>query len=137
MFMPLNVCLRRVVLFGAERGEGREKLDKLARFADEILAVPETVPYATEGAHELPDNVRFHPHTVEESDLSELLADADFVVSDLTSRAWNERIAAACRSSGRLVNIIDEKDLCTVYLMALVERPNLTLAVSTGGRCAF
>lgn len=137
MFMPLNVRLRRVVLFGAERGEGREKLDKIARFADEIVAVPESLPCRFEDADDVPANVVVHAVAAVDADLGALVSGASLVVSDLESRALNERIAALCRDRGILVNVLDEKDLCDVYLTALVERPNLLLSVSTGGRCAF
>jgi siroheme synthase-like protein len=137
MYMPLNVRLDRVVLFGAERGEGLAKLGKIARFASAVVAVPESLPIPAQVAASVPANVAFRDRPASETDLSEAIEGADFVVSDLSSRSLNERIAALCHDRGILVNIIDQKDLCDVYLMAIVDRPNVVLAVSTRGRCAF
>ena len=42
MYMPLNVDIKRCVVFGGEREEGLQKTEKMAVFADDLLIVPET-----------------------------------------------------------------------------------------------
>jgi precorrin-2 dehydrogenase/sirohydrochlorin ferrochelatase len=47
----------------------------------------------------------------------------------------NRQIARDAAASGALVNIVDRPELCTFTVPAVVHRGDLTLAVSTDGRC--
>ena len=151
MFMPLMVDLKRVILFGGERGEGRQKCEKLACYADELLVVPER-PFPQE---EIVLDAGPLPHVAERLELSEarripvaaepassssigrFISGATFVVSDLSDRALNEQIASTCRERGILCNVIDTKDLCSVWFMSLIDTPHLVAAISSKGGCAY
>lgn len=151
MYMPLMVDLKRVVIFGGERGEGRQKCEKLACYADELLVVPEgpgrgsaidltpgALPNVAErlalpGPRRIP--VAAEPAAPE--NIERFIAGATFVVSDLLDRALNERIAGVCRERGILCNVIDTKDLCTVWFMSLIDTGHLVAAISSKGGCAY
>ncbi|NNM53093.1 MAG: hypothetical protein HKM05_00025 [Spirochaetales bacterium] len=151
MYMPLMVNIRRAVVFGGERGEGLQKSQKLALFADELLIVPEA-PMATstlvfpagklsevKEKLELPRQreIPVHPVVAADCDLEAVIRDATFIVSDLLDEHLNQRIAKAGERAGVLVNVIDTKPLCNTWFMSLIETPHLLAGLSTKGQAAF
>ncbi len=163
MYMPLNVDIKKAYIFGGERGEGLQKTQKLGIFADEILVIAEEfrtldemfmgngqereiiIPpgYPSELNEKLyletQRRVPVHPVLARDMDLEGLLQPGPgvFVVSDLQDRKLNERISRLCQSRGILCNIIDTKDLCTVWFMSLIQTPSLSVAISSRGGAAF
>jgi len=150
--MPLSIDIKKALIFGGERGEGLQKTQKLALFADEILVIPEgEAPgeilvergYPSELKEKLYlDQDRVVPVHSQRADAVELEAllqpgPGVFVVSDLTSRVRNEEISRLCQERGILCNIIDTKDLCTVWFMSLIQTPHLSVALSTRGGAAY
>ena len=151
MYMPLMVNIRRAVVFGGERGEGLQKTQKLALFADELLVVPEA-PVATstlvfpagklselKEKLELPQQreVPVHPVVAAKCDLDAVIRGATFLVSDLLDEHLNQQIAQAGERAGVLVNVIDTKPLCNTWFMSLIETPHLLAGLSTKGHAAF
>jgi precorrin-2 dehydrogenase/sirohydrochlorin ferrochelatase len=61
------------------------------------------------------------------------LSNAFLVVGATNSPAVNSRVAADCAAMNRLVNIVDEPELCNFIVPATVQRGALNIAVSTGG----
>jgi uroporphyrin-III C-methyltransferase/precorrin-2 dehydrogenase/sirohydrochlorin ferrochelatase len=67
----------------------------------------------------------------------------EFVESDLDSQRWviaatdrscvNRQIAAAAEARGLFVNVVDDAELSTAIMPALVDRSPLMIAVSSGG----
>jgi siroheme synthase-like protein len=49
------------------------------------------------------------------------------------SREVSEKLSAAARAAGKLVNVEDMNDLCDFYFTANIKRGDLLIAVSTGG----
>ncbi|MCB2197814.1 bifunctional precorrin-2 dehydrogenase/sirohydrochlorin ferrochelatase [bacterium] len=49
----------------------------------------------------------------------------------------NRQVSEEARERGIPVNVVDQPDLCTVYFAAVVRRPPLTIAISTGGAAPF
>lgn len=49
----------------------------------------------------------------------------------------NRLVSEEAQAKGIPVNVVDQPDLCTVYFAAIVRRPPLTLAISTGGAAPF
>lgn len=153
-YMPLMVDMKRVVVFGGERGEGLQKTQKLALFADELLVVPEaegvgaTIELPAGAQSELkeklllprPRSVPVHPRAAARlrwGELRRLVRDRTWVVSDLVDRRLNERIRAECRRQGVLCTVVDTKDLCSAWFMGLIQTEHLTVAVSSGGTISF
>jgi siroheme synthase-like protein len=151
VYMPLMVDIRRALIFGGERGEGLQKAEKLAFFAEEILVVPEgsgapevLVFGPGQGKH-VREKLVFtdqvvvpvHPQVAAEVDLDAMIREANFVTSDLADRRLNRRIAQICNQRGKICNIIDDKELCNTWFMSLIHTPAMMLGVSSQGGCAF
>lgn len=47
----------------------------------------------------------------------------------------NGRVHADASQAGRLINVVDQPDLCNVFIPAVVRRGNLRVAISTNGAC--
>ena len=151
MYMPLMVDIKRAVVFAGERGEGLQKTQKLALFADELLVVCEAVPASSEifiPAGKPPEvneqlvlraerRVPVHGVRAAEADLDALVTGASFVTSDLSDRALNEKLAAVCRKHHVLCNIIDTKDLCDTWFMSLIETDHLIAGLSTKAKATY
>ena len=150
MYMPLMVDLKRVTVFGGERGEGLQKTQKLASFADELLVVSEgpvvraSIDLPAGPQSELRENlplraprsVPVHPRRaadLTDADLATLVTGRSFVVSDLEDRSVNQRIKATCDRLGVLCTVVDTKDLCSAWFMGLIRTDHLTVALSTSG----
>jgi precorrin-2 dehydrogenase/sirohydrochlorin ferrochelatase len=81
-----------------------------------------TVCHTTEGRYPYQDldvSLRWHDNNI-------------ILVTGLTREA-SEKIAAAGRAAGKLVNVEDMNDLCDFYFTANVKRGDLLIAISTGG----
>jgi siroheme synthase (precorrin-2 oxidase/ferrochelatase) len=151
MYMPLMVDLKKAVVFAGERGEGLQKTQKLALFADELLVVGEAPPSSLEivipagKPSELNENlflktdrrVPVHPVRAADADLDALIAGATFVTSDLADRALNERLAAVAKKHHVLCNIIDTTDLCDTWFMSLIETDHLLAGLSTKAKATY
>ena len=61
------------------------------------------------------------------------LGKAFLVVAAADQPSVNEQIARAAQAASRLVNVVDQPELCDFFLPAIVVRAPLTVAVSTGG----
>jgi len=55
------------------------------------------------------------------------------VIAATDDQAVNEAVAGACRERRIPVNVVDQPRLCTFILPSVIERPPLTVAVSSGG----
>lgn len=151
MYMPLMVDVRRAVVFGGERGEGLQKTQKLALFADELLVVSEAPPTATEivipagKPSEVNENlvlkterrVPIHPTRAADADFDALVTGATFITSDLSDRTLNERLAAVAQKHHVLCNIIDTRDLCDAWFMSLIETDHLLAGLSTKAKATY
>lgn len=154
MHMPLMVELKSVVVFGGERGEGLQKTQKLALFADELLVVPEargqslTIDLPAGAQSELkeklllkePRSVPVYPKAADQLgpfELGRLLKGRSYVVSDVVDRKFNERLKSACDRRHILCTVVDTKDLCSAWFMGLIQTEHLTVAISSGGTISF
>ena len=61
------------------------------------------------------------------------LNDAWLVIAATQDRALNERIAAEAEQQRIPVNVVDTRELCAFQVPAMVERGDLTVAISSGG----
>ncbi len=62
------------------------------------------------------------------------IADAFIVIGATNSRTVNNRIFRDARAGKVLVNIVDEPERCDFILPSVVERGDLAMAISTGGK---
>jgi len=151
MYMPLMVDIKKAVVFGGERGEGLQKTQKLALFADELLVVAESLPAELEivipagKPSEVNENlllkterrVPVHAAAAADADLEALIAGSTFVTSDLADRRLNENIVAAAKKHHVLYNIIDTRDLCDTWFMSLIETEHLIAGLSTKATATY
>ena len=153
MYMPIMVDIQRVTVFGGERGEGLQKTQKLALFADDMLVVPEggcgpaiELPAGpqSEVREKLPlpapRSVPVHPQRAGElsdDELRGLIAGRTWVVSDLESRNVNERIFRIANEEHVLCTVVDTKDLCSVWFMSLVQTEHIKVGISSGAKVSF
>lgn len=73
---------------------------------------------------------------VEPADFADALLDGcALVIAATRARAFNRRVAEACRARRIPVNVVDDPDLCTFFFGAVAEKGPLTVAVSSGGTC--
>lgn len=56
-----------------------------------------------------------------------------FVIAATDDRGLNRRISALCQEKHILVNVVDDRDVCTFLFPALVKRGPLSIGISTGG----
>ncbi len=71
---------------------------------------------------------------VESDYREEALEKAFLVIGATNSAAVNEQVYRDARAKGVLVNVVDDPQLCDFILPSLVERGDLSIAVSTGGK---
>lgn len=151
MYMPLMVDLHRVVIFAGERGEGLQKTEKLAVFADELLVVPETSGAPSEihlpegPLNRVPESLSLGsprripvaPDPASRESIPDHLDGATFVTSDLADEGLNRFLFEQCQQRNILCNVIDVKELCNTWLMSVIDTPNMLAGLSTRGGCAF
>ena len=149
--MPLMVDVGKVVVFGGERGEGRQKAEKLSCFSDRVLVVPESAGGESElvfgpGQPSLlneqlrGDEIRRVPVAAEAASLANIgqfVEGCRFVCSDLQDDGLNREIVRQAQQRGILYNVIDNKALCNVWFMSLIDNPSCVVGLSSNGSCAW
>ena len=56
------------------------------------------------------------------------------VIAATNDKKVNEKRGVYCRSNGKLVNVVDNQELCNFTVPSYVKRGDLLLSVSTGGK---
>ena len=101
------------------------KAEKLLPFGVRIMAV---APMFCEEFREL-DGVR----RVERPFMPEDLEGMMFVIGATNDSAVNAEISRLCRERGIPVNIVDDRENCTFFFLALVKRGDFVAGFSSGG----
>ena len=57
----------------------------------------------------------------------------NFVISATNDVSLNERVAKDCKKYNIIVNVVDQPDICDFIFPSILERGDITVAVSTGG----
>ncbi len=77
-----------------------------------------------------------HESRVEVRAYSDGEAASYFLVISATDDAGvNRKVFADAQDTGRLINVVDQPDLCNIYIPSRIERGDLQVAISTGGKC--
>ena len=89
-------------------------------------------PMVTAGLEQLADAGKLHlqPEIFQETQLGECW----LVVAATADRELNTRIASAAESQQRFCNVVDDAELCSFVMPAVVRRSPITVAVSSSGR---
>ncbi len=131
-YFPMCISLKgtHIILVG-EGNVAIEKLNILQSFDADIYL------FSKQGFSELEsdskDNSKIHiiRRTLTEQDLDQ--RPALVVVADVAS-SEKERISALCQQKYIPVNVVDVPELCTFYFPAIIQKGDLTVSVSTGGK---
>jgi precorrin-2 dehydrogenase/sirohydrochlorin ferrochelatase len=77
-----------------------------------------------------------HPLPVERRSYRDGEASEYFLVISATDDAEvNRRVSEDARRAGRLINVVDQPELCNFYIPSRIQRGNLQVAISTEGKC--
>lgn len=124
----LDISRRRCVVVGGGKVAER-KIERLLACGARVEVVGKVLTPALDA---LKENRRIVHH---ETDYEEALIRGAFLVIGATDNdVVNGRIAGDARALGILVNIVDEPARCDFILPSIVERGDLSIAVSTGGK---
>lgn len=64
----------------------------------------------------------------------ESLHEAFLVIAATDNKLVNKTISIECRRRGLLVNVVDDPELCTFFVPAVVRRGNFVIGISTSGK---
>ena len=118
---------KQALVIGGGKIAARKVEDLLAAGARVTVVAPDI------GAEidKLAERVRIHRRPYQPGDIG-----ASFVAIAATDdEELNARVSRDCAVRNVLVNVVDRPALCTFTVPATVHRGDLTIAVSTGGRC--
>ena len=130
MFYPLFIELldRPVLVVGGGAVAERKVQSLLEAGADITLVAPDV----TQELQRLAKNkaIRIHQRRFEEMDIERTL----LVISATDDTQIQNRVVAAARSRGVLVNTVDQPALCDFIVPALVRHGDVIVAISTSGK---
>ncbi len=89
-------------------------------------------PTVTAGLERLGDAGRIHLRA--ETFTEAHLEDHWLIVAATDNRELNTRVARAAESKQRFCNVVDDAELCSFIMPAVVKRAPITVAISSGGR---
>lgn len=127
MYFPLMVQLeaKRAVVIGG----GAVALRKCALLLDFGARVTAVAPAFDAGFDMLPDI-----SCIRDCYMPRYLAQAEIVIAASDDREINRAVSVFCRENRIPVNVVDDPELCSFIVPAVLRRGDLTLAVSTGGK---
>lgn len=73
----------------------------------------------------------FEQRTYREGEAAEYF----LVISATDDAEVNQRVFRDAQDEGRLINVVDQPDLCNIHIPSRIERGDLQVAISTGGKC--
>jgi precorrin-2 dehydrogenase/sirohydrochlorin ferrochelatase len=129
-YYPVNLNLknRRCLVVGGGAVAER-KVETLLEFGAAVVVV---APVLTPQLRDLADggSIEYVPGTYELSALD----DAFLAVAATDDRETNRAVSEDAQRRGILVNVVDDPDLCTFFVPAVVRRGDLVISVSTSGK---
>ncbi len=72
-------------------------------------------------------------HHIQQCFTAELIADHLLIIAATSSRTVNQQVANAAASARRLCNVVDDPELSSFIMPAIIDRSPLLIAISTGG----
>ncbi len=113
-------------------GGGAVAERKVRELIDAGAVVTVVSPTVTAGLERLGDDGRIQLRA--EAFTEAHLEDHWLVVAATADRELNTRVAGAATSKQRFCNVVDDAELCSFIMPAVVRRSPVTVAVSSGGR---
>jgi siroheme synthase-like protein len=119
-----------VIIFGGGRVALR-KVNYVSKFTKDIVVVAQVVS-------EMPDHVTINEVKVTVESVGEHIPpNASLVVAALSDTGLNHAISTVCKERGVLVNVVDDPMPSTVFFPALSKQGDLSISISTSGKCPF
>jgi precorrin-2 dehydrogenase/sirohydrochlorin ferrochelatase len=132
----LELSGRRVVVVGAGNVALR-KLRRLVATGAQAVVVAEHIGRAVRAvcAGKSRKGSCGSVRLIEAGYAKKYLAGAALVFAATNDGALNQQVCKDCRQLGILCNVVDDPDYCDFIVPAVVQRGDLQMAVSTGGKC--
>lgn len=118
---------RSVLVVGGGEVAERKVAALLEAAADVTVGAPELTPQLETSRNE--GRIRHIAGSFAES----WLDDCWLVIAATDDRALNQHIAAVAHERQRFINVVDDLELCTFHVPAIVDRGLLQIAISTAG----
>ena len=128
MYYPINLKIddMKIVIIGGGKVAYRKCMNFLA-FNKKVKVISQDF---IEEFEEIKDQIEMIKDTYDEKYIKD-----DFVVVAATNnKEVNQQIGTYCRQYGKLVNVVDDKELSNFTVPSFVKRGDLLLSVSTGGK---
>ncbi len=126
---PINLDLRDrrcLVIGGGSVGE--RKVEMLLEFGATVVVIS---PDVTQKLHQLVEQGTIRQiHGVY---VPEVLTGALLVIAATNEHQVNKAISLECQRLGILVNVVDDPELCTFFVPAIVRRGDFVIGISTSG----
>ncbi len=100
------------------------KVQHLLSFTDHITII------APKNSISLQGNMKW----IEREYRTEDIALGDIIIGATADRTVNKKIAEDANAAGKLVNIVDDAELCTFIFPSLVHKGDLTVGITTNGK---
>lgn len=128
MYYPINLKIddMKVVIIGGGNVAYRKCMNFLA-FMKKVVIVSEEFIKDFE-------NIKEEVEIIENSYHEKYIEDAFVVIAATNNKCVNHQIGTYCRKNGKLVNVVDDKNLSNFTVPSFVKRGDLLLSISTGGK---
>ena len=133
---PININLahRRCLVVGGGSVAER-KVETLLEFGAEVTVIaPELTPKLSELVSGNSIQHLAASYTSDLSDQSDPSNRPLLVFAATDDREVNKQVSADCQSRGILVNVVDDPELCSFFVPAILRRDDLIISVSTSGK---
>lgn len=127
---PINISLvnRKCIVVGGGTVAER-KVEMLLEFGGDVTVV---APDLTPGIERLAESGEIR--LVREAYPEGMLDGAFLVIAGTDDREVNRAVSSDAQRLGILVNVVDDPELCTFFVPAVVRRGDLVISVSTSGK---
>lgn len=127
MLYPINLDLEKMKI--TVIGGGAVAYRKVSNY----LSFNKSVTVVAKSFIEEFDSIREQVTLIEDEYKQEYIEDSFIVVAATDNKEINHEIGVYCLNKGKLVNVVDDKELSNFTVPSYVRRGDLLLSVSTGG----
>lgn len=127
-YLPLFINLqnKKIVIFGGGR-TGYDKAKVLIKYCPNVTVISNKFYKKFRNLK----NITLIQKNIEDSDLKD---DYSLVISATNNETLNKKIFEHYAGKNILINVVDKPDLCNVIFPAILERKDITFAISSGGK---
>lgn len=124
----LSLTNKKCLVVGGGKVAARKVQSLLACSANVYVVSPELTPLLIGLAND--NRIFYLPREYNYTDL----LDCFLVISATDDVKTNQKVASDCMSKNILVNVVDCPDLCNFFVPAVVQKGDLSISISTGGK---